>query len=746
MLFIEFNMLIQLFDIFKWYIAIQLLGIIGFILGYKIFQPLKYHGFCISKTFGLFLISTLIWFLCNQKLALISYSSASIYILLLIFLGFTYYWFLHIKNEVIDFISKNWKYLLYIELTFLIAFLVFVLLRTYTPNIEGTEKPLEFVVINSILRTDYLPPIDAWLSGYTINYYYLGQFMFCNLIKLTMIDSSIGFNLVNPTVLSLVLIGSFEFIYELTKKISWGILASFMTGLMGNLEPVVQIINNGLDAHAFRWWEAGHIIPNSFPEFPYWSFLHSDVHAHFLVHPFTIMFLFLMLTFIYSGNYLITLEDFKNRNKLALNTLYCTVLGSFMLINSWNYPSVIALTFAGLYIHCYLNLPKTSIIVNILRIFPPSLFYMLFSYLIYLAFYAYFTSPVQGLGIVEASTRTTLGQFLMLLSVFLLPVCVLLITEFVNKVILNKNLSLQNRISLAAIIIILIAIPFLATKSYVIVLSFVICLYFGIRLITRKQSAEQSIISAIMLLVFSLIITCELIYVNDLFTGEYERQNTVAKSYIQILLLLPIATSYLMFHISNNKYLNKTFNDVYIVTISILIILSSNFLWLGTYSKSNHFERVYNEENWHVPTLDGSYYIKVKYDGEYEGIMWLKEHATKNDVVLETEGAPYSHYGRVASQTGIPSLINWGGSLGVLRGEYFYIVSNPRYEAIKSIFHSINKRDILMLIYQYKISYIFIGPLERFDYTPEELAGFEREHDIFKKVFNKGNTTIYKVE
>lgn len=738
------TMMEQLINILNWYIVIQVFCIIGFVLGFKLFSSLTFHGFSISKTLGLLTYSIVAWFLCNRKFELLPYSHWSLYLILLILAGLAYYIFINNKNNIVSFCKNNCKYLLNIELAFVISFLIFTLLRTYTPNIEGTEKPLEFVVINSILNADFFPAFDVWLAHETQNYYYLGQFIFCNIIKLGFINPAIGFNLINPTILSLILIGSFEFMYELTKKVRFGLLCAFMTSLMGNLEPVVQIFKKGWVPEAFRWWDAGHIITYSFPEFPYWSFLHSDVHAHFLVHPFTILFLFIILVFIREGYYLVTIEDFKNKEKLSLNILYCFILGGFMLINSWNYPSAIALTFAAIYIHIYKHLPRSSLITNILKVFPAGFFYILLSYFLYLSFYAYFTSPVEGLGFVDSAHRTPLSKFLLLIGVFLLPVLVIVINDFIKNLLLNKDITKLNRLYICGLLLIIIILSLLLTKSIVIAITITILIYLFLALLSRNLSTDKAFLYSIAFLIFSLILTCEFIFVNDLFGKDYERQNTVAKSYIQLLLLLPIFTTYCIYLISTNNLLKGSLKRIYVVTLSVLLILSSTFLWIGTQVKNNCFERKYTELNWHIPTLDGRKYVEHKYNHEYNGIMWLRENATRKDVVLEAEGKPYSYYGRVASLSGIPALINWVGSLNVLRGKYFYLISNPRKDAINSIYNAKNKEDIVHLLRQFKITYIFVGTLERINYDKDGLNAFE-DSPLFTVVFKKGNTTIYKV-
>lgn len=738
--------MIELFDILKWYFLIQLIGGIGFLSGFNLFATLSKRGFCVSKTFGLLLIAIISWFISNQTLQIVPYSSFSVYLILIGLGVFAFYKFKSNKDDVINFLKDNQKYILSLETAFLIAFLLFTVLRSYTPNIEGTEKPHEFVVFQSILSTNFFPPNDVWLSNIPINYYYLGQAIFSNVIKLTFIDQSVAFNLVNPTIMALIVIGTFGFIYQLTKSIPWSILAVYLTAFVGNFEPIIQIFYYGWNPNTFRWWDAGHIIPNSFPEFPYWSFLHSDVHAHFLVHPFTILFLFLILTFIYDKKYILSIEDFKIQDKFLVNIFYCTILGSFMLINSWNYPSSIALTIAALFIQQNQNNKEKPIIINIIKIIPISFFYIFMSYGIYLAFYSFYTSPISGIGIVDWSYRTTAIQFLVLLGLFLFPLLIYLAYNYTKTIITDKNKSIKTKIILNITVVSIIAAVYFISKSFIITLSAIFIVFLAIKILNKNEKVEINYVMSILFLLFCLTLACEVIYVNDLFSGENERQNTVAKSYIQILLLMPMVTTYIMYLINKNSYLKGFLKQIYLSSFTIMLIIASLFLVVGTYVKNNKFERVYGEQNWHIPTLNGSKYINIKYDGDYDGIMWLRQNANKNDVVLEVEGGQYSYFGRVSSHSGVPCPLNWAGSLSVLRGNDFGYISGPRSDAIHRIYSTINKHEIMKLLRKYHISYIFIGSLEKIAFTQEQLGGFDKQTDSFEKVFTSGNTDIYRVK
>ncbi len=84
------------------------------------------------------------------------------------------------------------------------------LYRAYKPNIEtaGGEKYMEMMFINGVLASPRFPPLDAWLAGHSISYYYFGYVMSGALIHLTGLLPSVAFNLVVPATLAMTLVGA----------------------------------------------------------------------------------------------------------------------------------------------------------------------------------------------------------------------------------------------------------------------------------------------------------------------------------------------------------------------------------------------------------------------------------------------------------------------------------------------------------------------------------------------------------
>ena len=121
------------------------------------------------------------------------------------------------EGEFFRWVRRNWKTIAVPEVVFLCGFALILLFRGTGPDISGTEKPMEMMFINGILRSETLPPADGWLSGYSISYYYFGYLMTAILIRFSGVPSEIGFNLMLATVFGMAAAGSFELIGELLR-------------------------------------------------------------------------------------------------------------------------------------------------------------------------------------------------------------------------------------------------------------------------------------------------------------------------------------------------------------------------------------------------------------------------------------------------------------------------------------------------------------------------------------------------
>ena len=77
------------------------------------------------------------------------------------------------------------------EVVFTVAFFGWSLLRSFSPDVWNTEKPMDMAFVNAD-RAESFPPHDPWQSGTDVNYYYFGHYLVAFLVRLTGIDSAVA--------------------------------------------------------------------------------------------------------------------------------------------------------------------------------------------------------------------------------------------------------------------------------------------------------------------------------------------------------------------------------------------------------------------------------------------------------------------------------------------------------------------------------------------------------------------------
>ena len=68
-------------------------------------------------------------------------------------------------------------------------------MRALNPEIYWGEKPMDFSILNILVRTRALPPSDPWFAGAPLRYYFFGHEMIAFLSLVTGISTRYTFNL-----------------------------------------------------------------------------------------------------------------------------------------------------------------------------------------------------------------------------------------------------------------------------------------------------------------------------------------------------------------------------------------------------------------------------------------------------------------------------------------------------------------------------------------------------------------------
>ena len=164
-------------DFLAWYLTLMLAGWAALPLAQRTLANLPDRGYTLAKPLGLLLWGFAFWLL--TSLGLLQNTTGGVLFALLLVASLSFWlaggWRGIKKTYFL--VKARSRLVLISEGLFLLAFILWAVMRAANPQVSGTEKPMEMAFINAILRSETFPPYDAWLSGYAISYYYFGYVM-----------------------------------------------------------------------------------------------------------------------------------------------------------------------------------------------------------------------------------------------------------------------------------------------------------------------------------------------------------------------------------------------------------------------------------------------------------------------------------------------------------------------------------------------------------------------------------------
>jgi YYY domain-containing protein len=232
------------------------------------------------------------------------------------------------------------------EAVFLGAYALMALLVAYSPDVWGTEKPMDMAFVNAINASSGFPPHDPWMSGEPLNYYYLGHLAMAMPAKVLGTEPTVGYNLALAALFGLTAAAIFTFAGTLWAAaraaggpirrggpVGAGLAAVVVCLVLGNLAGVRAWLHAASPPGDYDWFAPSRVVPNAIDEFPSFSFLLQDLHAHVLALPFTVLALGFALQVVLTG----PRGDAVLRG--AAEALAAALaIGALYAINSWSYP------------------------------------------------------------------------------------------------------------------------------------------------------------------------------------------------------------------------------------------------------------------------------------------------------------------------------------------------------------------------------------------------------------------------
>ncbi|MCP4399181.1 MAG: phospholipid carrier-dependent glycosyltransferase [bacterium] len=744
--------------ILLWLLSVEFLGMLAFPLSSLSFRFLPDKGYAVTKILGLLLPFYLVWLGSNLELFAYSRQNILLVIGLFIMLAATIAW--RYRDFLTEILTEHWKIFLVYEALFLAGFAAFILFRAYNPDIFWSESSMDFSFLSVLNRTTMLPPPDPWISGFPLNYYYFGHYLVATLGKVTNILPQISYNLAFALFPALVLLEVFSLLYNLTQRYLAGLLAVCFSSIISNLDGFF-LFKDMLAGHEgiYRYFRPAHeVIPYTVHEFPFWTFIFVDLHAHLLNMPFLIAVFLIGLNLLFKERRGYrqepVLKGFRTGERVIEAILYLLIVGTLGAISSWDYPSgVIFLILMGLLISCrnrsklgqQWKIALRPLVYVIAVIIPGSL-------LAFIPFYTGFSRSGMGLGLVGNAT-TLLSDYLTIFGFFFFAILSYLIFRAGRLRFTAHPWRVFLILLLAAGFIYAGALQFFLL-NYATLLFLLGTISFGsyVMLAQTDMNSDLSPLYVWLCLIYACLIAagCEIVFVRDFLQGgEYKRMNTIFKFYIPAWFLFAFAASYSLLQIQALFQSRRGRIKRYLVIgqkfwyfcFALFLAASLIFPVMAVRARRNQ-QDVYGRS--YMPlTLDGLAYIHSLNPGEYQAMAWLNEHIAGTPVILEACGSDYRYeYARVSANTGLPTVLGWQSHA---EQREHWGQAQQRVQDIKTIYSSPDMTRVLQLLRSYQVEYIYIGETEGRDFTQKQLQKFGQQPEYFQKVFESGETVIYQV-
>ncbi len=783
-----------------WLLAIQGMALAALPIAFYLFRSLPDRGYLLAKPLGLLLVAYVPWLLASLKWLPFSRGSVGLGMLLVAGLSIGIYW--RTRAEFHSYLRERWRLILLCEVLFLLSFLFFYGLRLANPDLwhpyRGGEKPMDFAYLNAVVKSDYMPPYDPWFAGGYLNYYYYGQFLVAALIKFTGVQPSIAYNLAVPLFFALTFTGVFSLVYNLTEhqqrsrgaSSGWfsstvlaGIAGGVFVAILGNLDGLVQVVQGawqvvtaGGGMPTFDYWRSSRMMPPtiSITEFPYFTFLFADLHAHLIVIPFSVLTIGLAVALMLSFS---AGEGKTFSRQLPLLAAMGFLVGTLRWINTWDFPTYLLLTSAvavvievrlrqGLDVAALLvGLVKAGVILGL-----GILFYL----------------PLQRsnetfyLGVILSPERTPLWQYLEVHGFFLFLVLSYLVYllrrefrgawwlwRFVvlpsppasageapppSAVAEERHIQLNGKILLYAGFVLLVGAALLllgfSTGAFLLVLLLILIPMLLKRLFAQEPGEESDTFALLIIgLAFAIGLGVELVTVQ----GDIQRMNTVFKFYLQAWVLLGVASAFVLWRLGTIFYeagLNWG-RGVWVAVFGFLLAAALIYPLLATPVRlRDRFQTL-------SPTRDGMEFMKTaRYQDEkgeidlsydWEALRWVQQNIKGSPVILEGITPLYRWGSRVSIYTGLPAVIGWDWHQNQQRLRYEWAV-RERQDDVNRLYSTTNTADALRLLKKYGVKYIYLGQVERLYYPQEGISKFKTmEGSFLEKIHDNPEVVIYRV-
>lgn len=673
---------------------------------------------------------------------------------------------------------------------FVVALGAWSYVRGVIPAVDGLEKFMDYGFMTSLMRTDHLPALDPWLAGSDINYYYFGQFFYTLFVKLSLVPPAVGYNLALAT--------TFAYLVTLAAAIGWQ-LSALRRGRPASVHVVsaaataffVAIAGN---AHAFFFSPAGlgrgivealglgstadWFYPNStrfigynpettdktIHEFPFYSFLVGDLHAHLVNTVFVLLFVGLLVQHVTRRA-----EDGADaapaslgaRLRAGARTLLerplplfgALALAVFLMGNYWDLVIYYVVLVGVLFVVAFASRERPS--ASVVGVF-------VLQQALVLVPFAVVSQPVPA-ALAMAAGAVAAALLLRVRDDRLTRDGVVAATTFALAHVFALTFSvgfepISRRIAVAQAHTPLWQLAVLWGPQLLILLGGLVA-FLRTRPLRTPRPAVDAVVVALGLCGAGLVLVPELVYVVDIYENGFARANTMFKLTYQASILLGIVVPFVLvgaWRAARRAWARRADAAPWgaVTALAAGLVAAATLVWYPFAAMPQVVPALADYRGldgaaWMAASAPGTtgeaQYAEVPAD-DAAAIAWLNGEVTGQPVVVEAAGPSYTHFARISSYTGLPTVLGWETHEWLWRTSaaqpdaYGSLIA-PRAAEIEA-FYTRPAETAAEFIDRHSVVYVVIGELERSRYPGLDEAGIEALGEV---VFRSGTTAIVRV-
>ncbi len=491
-------------------------------------------------------------------------------------------------------------------------------------------------------------------------------------------------------------------------------------------------------------------------EFPLFTFIHSDLHAHMMALPLAV------LALAWAISTLLAFQDWERLRRTWYVALPfgALVLGALKPTNTWDFYPYLALGCLAVGYGLWLGsrqqnlsfiLPSWLVRLGVAVLGGAVLAGL--AVILYQPFHHWFGQAYTSLDRwKEYTTRTS--EYFTHWGLFLFVIISWLVWETRQWMAQTPLSALQRLrpyatlIRLAVFALLAAVVVLLVMKVWIAWLVLLLMAWAGVLFLRTTLPWPKRIVLFLVGTALAITLLVELVVLR----GDIGRMNTLFKFYLQAWVMFSVSAAaaflWLLEGLPNWRF---SWQTAWVVTAAILFTCAALYLPLGSLDR---IKFRWNPEAPHV--LDAMNYIQyverdeygVRMDlsQDYRAIRWLQENVKGSPVIVEAApaGIQYAWFSRFSIYTGLPDVVGW--EWHQLQQRMYSQEVIARGGEVNNFYATTDIAQALQFLQKYRARYIIVAQLERAKHAGEGLAKFEAYNGVFwREVYRDGATVIYEV-